>query len=261
MMTTRRRVIRTPRDYYRRVHETRYRNILGSGAVFRQRAMQPFIAAEWAHFVTETELQPGALGVEFGSGTGINAVTIARDGYRIVGLDISPTATENAVRLAAEWRVSATFVVGDLFRLPFDDETVDFARNIRELHGVGEPERRRVHLSECHRVLRHGGTAFFHNESSASDALDADEELVVLESDEWNIAERSNRFDTTDGGTVEVTFPGFMPEGLTGRRSLSEHCAELESAGFRVLRLEAHELRPAPEIPPNRVMTAFIRKS
>ena len=85
------RIVRVPKDYYFRVHETRYKKILGSGSVFRQKRMDSHILSAWNEFVSTVNLVPGVSGIEFGSGTGINAITISQQGFQMTGIDISPT--------------------------------------------------------------------------------------------------------------------------------------------------------------------------
>ena len=259
-MAKRQRIVRVPENYYYRAHETRYHRILGSGSVFRQKRMSPNVAKAWAEFCSSVDLPSRAMGVEFGSGTGINTITIAEQGYEMLGLDISPTAVRKARELAEERDSSARFMVGDMFNSGLAAESFDFAVNIWTLHVVGEQNLRDQHLRECLRVLKRGGHAFLHNESSEEDILDPDEEIVIQETSEWNIREYTNRFDLPDGTEVEISFPGHVPPGLSGRRSLGEHVQELERAGFRVLRCWADVMRPQPDVPGNRVMVAFAQR-
>ncbi len=153
----------------------------------------------------------------------------------MVGLDISPTVVRRAVELAKEKNCSAQFFVGDMFTPALQSESFDFVMNIWTLHAVGEQHLRDKHLSECYRVLKSGGYLFLHNEGSGEDVLNPEEELVIETVNEWNIPEYTNKFDLPDGSQVEVKFPGHMPPGLSGRRSLRAHQGELERAGFQVL--------------------------
>ena len=259
-MGKKQRIVEVPRDYYRRVHEERYRAIFGAGAVFRQKRMNPSVAQAWQKFRSFVDLQPGAQGIEFGSGTGINAITISLEGFRMVGLDISPTAVHKAVELAEARNSSARFVVGDMFDSAFPAGSFDFALNIWTLHAVGEQDLRDKHLLECYRVLRPGGYLFLYNESSERDVLNPDEEILIRETEDWNISYCTNRFDLPDGGKVEVSFPGHMPLGLSGRRSLREHREELERAGFQISQCWEEVIRPNPSVPGNRMMVAFARR-
>jgi len=251
-------VVEVPRGYYARVHEARYRAIIGSGAAFRERDMSEHVRPAWREFATETKLSPGNRGVEMGSGTGINALSIAAEGWPMAGLDISPTAASRAGELARERGVDACFVAGDMFRAPFAPRSFDFGVNIWALHTVGEQELRDRSLSETWRVLRPGGWLFLHNERSVADV--AADDVVTVETDAWNIGDRTQRLTRRDGSEVEVTFPGHMPAGLTGRRSLREHVAEVERAGFEIARAETQSVQPRPDIPDNPMMFVFARK-
>ncbi|MFQ6042860.1 MAG: class I SAM-dependent methyltransferase [Candidatus Poribacteria bacterium] len=259
-MDKRQRIVKVPKNYYRRVHEARYQRIFGAGAIFRQREMNLFVARAWEQFRSFVDLPSGALGIEFGCGTGINSIIISQQGFRMIGLDISPTAVHKAVELAKANHCSARFFVGDMFDSSLQTGSFDFALNIWTLHAVGEQHLRDKHLSECYRVLKPGGYLFLHNESIELDVLSPDEEIVIQEVEEWNISERTNRFDLPDGGKIEVSFPGHMPPGLSGRRSLREHREELECAGFRVLQCWEELMRPNPSVSGNRVMIVFARK-
>lgn len=253
-----RNVVEVPRAYYARVHEARYRAIIGAGAGFRERDMSEYVRPAWTEFVAAAELSRGERGVEMGSGTGINALRIASDGFPMAGLDISPTAASRAGELAREWAVDACFVAGDMFHAPFASGSFDFAANIWTLHAVGEQELRDRGLAEMRRVLRPGGWLFLHNERSVEDV--AADDIVTVETDAWNIAELTQRLTRQDGSQVEVTFPGHMPAGLSGRRSLRQHVAEVERAGLQVARAEEQSVQPRPDIPENPMMFVFARK-
>ena len=251
-------VVEVPRGYYARTHEERYRAIMGSGAAFRERDMSEYVRPAWREFVAATELSDGERGVEMGSGTGINALRMASEGLPMVGLDVSPTAVSRAAELADGWGVDARFVAGDMCAAPFRSDVFDFAANIWTLHAVGEPDLRHRSLVEMWRVLRPGGRLFLHNEASRED-VDADD-VVTVETNTWNIGNRTVRLTRPDESQVEVSVPGFMPEGLTGRRSLREHVDEVQRAGFEVTRAEEQGVRPGPDVPENPMMFVLARK-
>lgn len=254
------RVIKVPKDYYYRVHETRYKKILGSGSVFRQKQMNSHILNAWKEFVSTVNLVPGVSGIEFGSGTGISAITISQQGFQMTGIDISPTAIQKAKELAQNKGEIVEFIVGDMFVTNFSPESFDFAANIWTLHCVGEQHLRDKHLSECYRVLKPGGYLFLHNESSLKNTLDPNDEVVFEEVKEWNIPELTNKFELPDGEEIQVSFPAHMPPGLSGRRSLGEHKNELEKAGFKILKCYGDEMRASHSVSGNQVMVAFAYK-
>lgn len=150
---------------------------------YRQREMNSYVARAWKQFSSFTAIQPMSLGIEFGCGTGINTVTIALEGFRIIGLDISAIVIYKANELANAHSCSAQFLVGDIFDSGLQSCSFDFALNIWTLHCVGEQNLRDKHLSECLRVLKPGGYIYLHNESSEYDILCSDKDVIVWESD------------------------------------------------------------------------------
>lgn len=260
-MSKRKKIVKVPRGYYACVHEERYRAILGSGASFRDKDMQPCVARAWQEFKEFSGLAAGSKGLELGCGTGINTIVISLEGFDMHGLDISSTAIKKACELATQKGSDARFEVGDMFCTRFPDSSFDFAVNIWALHVVGEQHMRDKHLRECSRILKPGGWFFLHNESSEQDALGPEEEIIIEEVDKWNIPKHTKTFTGADGSEVQITFPAHMPERLSGRRSLREHHEELENAGFEILKSWEEIMKPSPEVQGNRVMVVFARKS
>ena len=60
--------------------------------------------------------------LDIGCGTGRHAVELARRGYRVTGIDLSPSQIERARAKAAAAGVAPDFRVGDARALPFDGE-------------------------------------------------------------------------------------------------------------------------------------------
>lgn len=67
--------------------------------------------------------------LEVGSGSELISAFLAKQGYEVTLLDISPIAIDIAKRLFSQMQVSGTFVVSDLFRMPFETETFDLVWN------------------------------------------------------------------------------------------------------------------------------------
>lgn len=81
-------------------------------------------SAELRRLVESGELAPGSM-IEFGCGTGTNAVYLARHGFTVTAVDLAPLAVERAEAKAAEAGVAVRFVCGDVTKLddvagPFD---------------------------------------------------------------------------------------------------------------------------------------------
>jgi SAM-dependent methyltransferase len=126
----------------------------------------------WAHFaplematlpaaarlVTHARVGAGQRLLDVACGTGVVAVTAARRGATVTGLDLTPEllarARENAViaAVAIEWHE------GDVEHLPFDDGTFDV---VTSQYGHMFAPRPEVAIAEMLRVLRPGGTIAF----------------------------------------------------------------------------------------------------
>ncbi len=107
----------------------------------------------------------GRLVVDFGCGSGDNALVLARRGARVVGVDISEAllqlarrrveANNRRVALLLEGR--ANFVAGSAHDLPLTDGSVDVVLGIAILHHLDLAATSR----EVRRILRTGGLAVF----------------------------------------------------------------------------------------------------
>lgn len=91
-------------------------------------------------------------------GTGVVAVTAARRGARVTGLDLTPELLERARENAAIAKVTIDFHEGDAEHLPFDDSEFDV---VLSQYGHMFAPRPDVAIAEMLRVLRPGGTIAF----------------------------------------------------------------------------------------------------
>jgi len=94
--------------------------------------------------------------VDFGCGAGNYAVWLAEQGFRVTGIDISPTAIELASKLARERGVDCRFLEGDLTSVQAGWEvSFDFGFDWEVLHHVF-PAQRAAFVGNVHRTLRPG---------------------------------------------------------------------------------------------------------
>lgn len=68
-------------------------------------------------FVVEGKVKAGRA-LEFGCGTGTNAVFLAQQGFDVTAVDLSPIALERAREKAAQANVKVNFIAADLTDLP-----------------------------------------------------------------------------------------------------------------------------------------------
>jgi SAM-dependent methyltransferase len=138
-------------------------------------AIEAFKATQkqgWAHFAPLEMLttMPAARLVKFagvragqrvldvGCGTGVVAITTARLGAKVTGLDLTPELLERARHNSQLAGVDVDWREGDAENLPFDDATFDV---VLSQFGHMFAPRPSVAIAEMLRVLRPGGTIAF----------------------------------------------------------------------------------------------------
>ncbi len=110
----------------------------------------------------ETGVRAGARGVDIGCGQGWYACEMSARGYRIDALDQAADQIAHAKRYASGRGCTVAFQAIDAERLPFPDDTFDFAYSINVIHHVIDPVKRDLVLAEIVRVLKPGGIFFLH---------------------------------------------------------------------------------------------------
>jgi len=95
--------------------------------------------------------------LECGSGSGNSSLLLANDVKKVVLLDQSKNAIESSKKLAQYYNVkNVDFLMGDIFNMPFDDETFDFCWNIGVLEHYDIKKAKKMIL-EMTRVTKKNG--------------------------------------------------------------------------------------------------------
>ncbi|MFN7982189.1 MAG: class I SAM-dependent methyltransferase [Vicinamibacterales bacterium] len=111
-----------------------------------------------ARLVSFAGITPGAQVLDVGTGTGVVAVTAARAGAQVTGLDLTPALLEHARENAQIAGVSVNWQEGDAERLPFPDATFDIV--VSQFGHMFAP-RPELAVAEMRRVLKPGGRVAF----------------------------------------------------------------------------------------------------
>ncbi len=121
-------------------------------------ALARFLPPAAAHVVESAGIKPGDRVLDVACGTGITAITAARAGAVVDGLDLTPELLEVARREDATAGTSVTWTQGDAEDLPYDDDTFDVV--VSSFGHMFTPDPAAV-TAEMLRVLKPGGRIAF----------------------------------------------------------------------------------------------------
>ncbi|OCB30744.1 transferase [Mycobacterium malmoense] len=153
--------------------------------------------------------------LDIGCGLGDNAIYLARNGFRVTGLDISATALVTAQRRAHEAGADVTFAVADATKLEGFTDAFDTVIDSGMFHCLDD-DGKRSYAAAVHRATRPGATLLI---SCFSDANGPDERWPrpsvseqtlrdVLGGAAWDIEslEPATMRREVDGAQVEMAF-------------------------------------------------------
>ncbi|MGH9631604.1 MAG: class I SAM-dependent methyltransferase, partial [Bryobacteraceae bacterium] len=113
-------------------------------------------STKWAEeFVGRNRIQNGDKVLDIACGTGNLAISAARTGAKVTGVDIAPNLLEQARARAAQEKVDASFDEGDAEQLPYADGQFDTVMTMFGAMFAPRPDRV---AAEMVRVCRSGGT-------------------------------------------------------------------------------------------------------
>src|SRR4030066_732839 len=117
-------------------------------------------APELVSLIESGMVEKGAA-LDICSGTGNNAVYLAKQGFTCHGIDISPTAVNISKDKAAEASVSCELKTGNAIELPYADNTFTLIFDRGCFHSI-EPAQRKMFVKGVHRVLKPQGKYLLH---------------------------------------------------------------------------------------------------
>lgn len=117
----------------------------------------------WTRFRHELEelaekWQKGRL-LNLGCGHGPDFLPF-KSGFELYGVDFSSVMFELARKYAEKFDLTLNLVLADVSRLPFSDESFDWAISVATYHHLESREARERAFTELRRVLKPGGEAF-----------------------------------------------------------------------------------------------------
>jgi ubiquinone/menaquinone biosynthesis C-methylase UbiE len=138
--------------------------------------------------------------LDLGCGTGTNAITLAQNGWRVVGVDFATQAVTQARRKSREAGTQIDFRIGSVTNLNFLREPVDLILDIGCFHGL-EKASREMYIKEVNRLLEEDGTwlLYAHLKSIANDLRGLTEADIASLSSRFRCVKRDDGIDTTRG--------------------------------------------------------------
>jgi SAM-dependent methyltransferase len=120
--------------------------------------IETFTTPPAARLIAHSKLSAGQRVLDVGCGTGVVAITAARAGAQVAGLDLTPQLLERARENAQLANVTVDWREGDVEQLPFDNAAFDV---VLSQFGHMFAPRPDVAIGEMLRVLKPGGTIAF----------------------------------------------------------------------------------------------------
>ncbi len=143
----------------------------------------------------------GAKVLELGCGDGKTLSSLCTGGFKVTGIDVSPSAIKLAKRKVGR---KARLIAGDVCELPFEDNCFDAVVAVHIFDHLSEKERKKA-VREAKRVLKKSGLVFFQGFSLNDHRFGNGEEV------EKNTFRKKNNvwYHYFSVGEVEKLFAGF----------------------------------------------------
>jgi ubiquinone/menaquinone biosynthesis C-methylase UbiE len=115
-------------------------------------------------FIEKHRQEIGPMVLDLGCGPGRNVIGLAKEGFKVTGLDLSRTALEETDGRLKENQLEADLVEGASNHLPFNDKSFDFVVSIGSIHHNRWSEIVKS-FNEVNRVLTSRGYFLFQGRS------------------------------------------------------------------------------------------------
>lgn len=171
--------------------------------------------------LVETCIAKGSAVLEVAPGPGYLSVELARRGFIVTGIDISPDFVEIGRRNASEAGVSVDFRQGNASAMALPDSVFDFVVCSAAFKNFKEPL---TALSEMYRVLKPNGTALI---------LDMNHDAT-----KEDIENQINRYGMKgfDRFFVKLSFKTFLKSGAYTQEGFEELIAQTAFARHKIIK-------------------------
>lgn len=174
---------------------------------------------EMQSYANEVEqyVNKGANVLEVAPGPGYLSIELAKRGFNVTGVDISPDFVQIAKRNAEEADVSINFLEGNASSLPFEDRYFDFDICSAAFKNFKEPVKA---LCEMHRVLKLGGTALIIDMNHEATNDDINKEVSKMKGLDKYIVKFAFKTFLKQGAYTKEEFEEMINETPFGKYSI-----------------------------------------
>lgn len=155
--------------------------------------------------------------LEVAPGPGYLSIELAKKGYNVTGVEISPDFVEIEKNNAKEANVSVNFKEGNASNLPCEDNSFDFIVCSAAFKNFKEPVKA---LCEMNRVLKQGGTALI---------ID-----MNYESTDEDIENEVSKMKGFDKCFVKFSFKTFLKQGAYTKEGFEELLKETPFKNYNI---------------------------
>jgi len=211
---------------------------------FNRSEQVDYYSQEWDEGPTIAELHLlNALPVsgsvlDLGCGTGRISYYLAKQGYRVTGVDVSEALLSVASNKAVECKYDISFILADSLTLPFENETFDILIAFKLLCYIPTEKLRHQFLNELYRVLKPNGTCVMTQNIVPDDDRDEwDEQDASSPAANFQIVEKGDHFPSGIGFVHWFTENDLLHEFSNSLFEMELFQSDEEHQGAGLLRL------------------------
>lgn len=157
--------------------------------------------------------------LEVAPGPGYLSIELAKKGFNVTGVEISPDFVEIEKKNAKEANVSVDFKEGNASNLPCEDNFFDFIVCSAAFKNFKDPVKA---LSEMHRVLKQGGTSLIIDMNNKATAEDIETEV------------RRSGMKGFDKYFVKLAFKTFLKQSAYTKEDFEEFIKETPFKNYEI---------------------------